>query len=998
MSFKTLRSVLIVLLTCAMLISLFACAEGDGQETDTTPTVTDSIGETTKSDTEGDKTEGTVQVSETTEKIEETTSTAPVETTDDNTESSSFVETEATEGSSEATTAETVTTETEKPAECKHTFTFYRDIGGGKCEKVCSNCDKILSSARHEKSDPDPDDNCNIKCKKCGLVMGEGKHSEGVIDKNDNCNLKCPVCGLIIEEGKHSEPLDGSWVLDTEYPQREKGECPDCGAVSFRGATTTSFGLTLLSPEALASCVNNKRFVGSVETDESGMQYYRVVSNVKNGSKEMTITLNENFENKTITNIGKYMAVLYRMDNGEVGNTSFDMYVHYAGKTSDDSGTAGRINKAIISDNSWRIVIFDFSAKAQMDLENGIGWTRFDVNEPVSNGAVTDIAFVAFFNSEAEISEYYKTYVQTYLGADSCAHTPDGKWVASGEIGKVTMHCTVCDSEVNTTVCLHSDLGKLENITPVAGKGEVFFTADCTICGAKGDEIKSLNQEMKKVFTAEELIFLAGVQAESNLENNGNYGRYSATLISDDANVNGMSYARFTAKVAYECSLLLNDGSATLDGEFLDKYVAIVYRKPDTTVSTALQLLYNASGKTGSGGHVSGMESTINDGDWHIAVIDLSSNKSVDITKGTGWTRLDVLDPRSNGTIAAGDSIDIAYVGFYSSPEAAALHYGMFLDKYIGEGNCAHSFKDEWKTTGNVNEMQNVCIVCEQTVVRPCEHISNGKWVKHDVGKLESNCSICNAVMIKDCEHASGEGWTPTGNEFEFIGKCTVCDDDVIYVCRHNNNSIEMTNEPGKFRLVCEFCNFDRESTNETADGLMLYGPDAILNSALNCMSTINGKYSAEKLTDADKNDMTYVHMELIENTPKETYIWLNEITEGTVENVGPYFAFLYRASSGVTSRVDVFASSTVDGMATDNGKSINLETDGEWHLAIFDFSNVRAWNGTTSIQQLRVDIFNGTNIAAGEYFDMAYAGFYANEQSAEDHFNMLADAYGVVS
>lgn len=1001
MSFKRFRSVLILLLSAAMLISLFACTEGNGQKTDTTaPTVTDSETETAEKGTDGDKTEETVNgngteetvtVGETTESIGESTSASSAETTEESEETSSV---------EEATTTvndETATTESEKPVECKHTSVFYRDIGGGKCEKVCNDCEKVLSSARHVKSDPDPDDNCNIKCERCNLVLGEGKHSDGVIDKNDNCNLKCPVCGLILEEGKHSEPAADSWVLDPQYPQREKGECSACGAESFRGATTTTLGLTLFSPEALANCTNNKRFIGSVETDESGMQYYRITSNVKTGSKEMTITLNENFENQTITGIGKYIAVLYRMDNGDTANTSFDVYAHYAGKTSDDSATAGRVNKAIISDNSWRIAIFDFSSKDQMDVENGIGWTRFDVNEPVSDGAITDIAFIAFFDSESDIEEYYKTYIQTYLGAESCAHTPDGKWVASKETGKITMHCTVCASEVNTMVCLHSDLGKLEGIASAADRGEVFFTADCLICGAKGAEIKSLNQEMKKVFTAEELIFLAGVQADANLENNGNYGRYSATLVSDDATVKGMSYARFTAKVKAECSLLLNDGANTLGGEFLDKYVAVVYRKTADTVSPAIQLLYNASGKTNSSGYVGGTANTVNDGEWHIAVIDLSSNTRVDITNGIGWTRLDVLDPLSNSALEIGDSIDIAYVGFYSSPEAATVHYSVFLDKYIGDNNCAHSFKGEWTTTGKVNEMQNVCIICKQTVVMSCEHVSSGSWVKHEVGKVESSCSICGAVMVKDCEHVSSGSWTATGNKFEFISKCTVCDDDVIFVCNHSNNSIEPTSEPGIFKLVCEFCKYERESDDTTADGLRLYSPDAILDAALNCMSNLNGgKYSAQKLTDSSNNGMIYVHMELIENTPKETYIWLNEITEAAVENAGPYFAFLYRASSGVTSRVDVFASGSVDGMGSDNGKSLTLEMDGEWHLVIFDFSSVRAWNGTADLQQLRIDIFNGADIAAGQYFDIAYAGFYSSEQSAREHFDMIENEYGL--
>ena len=298
--------------------------------------------------------------------------------------------------------------------------------------------------------------------------------------------------------------------------------------------------------------------------------------------------------------------------------------------------------------------------------------------------------------------------------------------------------------------------------------------------------------------------------------------------------------------------------------------------------------------------------------------------------------------------------------------------------------------------------MKNDCVVCLKTVVEACEHISDENWIKHETlsGKVQSNCTICSSVLDKDCEHVYDETKWQTVNKdnFEFKSVCTICDIEVPYTCTHPSNEVFFTEVDGEYRLVCNFelCKYDRVSIDETADGLKLYGPTELKDCADNYTTNANGKYTSEILTDSAKKNMPYTRITLTENTPKETFFWLCESGEEKLEAVGPYFMIVYRLSPNCPTGVEVFASVKTGFMTADNGKSLNLIADGAWHYAIFDFSNAKGWNGSEALQQLRIDIFNATDVPAGEYFDIAVAGFYSSANSAAEQYGMIAEKYGI--
>ena len=975
MNTKRLWSLLALALVIVMALALFACTPNDSHE---------SGSETTS---------------------EESQSPSQSESSSDESGESSV-----TESGSES---ESKNEDSSESGECKHTDVYYEDLGdGSKCKKVCANCKETLSTAKHSKGDPDPEDNCNIRCKKCNYLMQENKHTKGSPDPDDNCNVKCTKCSKILLAAKHAGPdEDATWTVDPADPQREYAGCSNCGSKMYRGATTTMEGLTIFAPDFLAAddgeCIRNTRFTYTVETDENGLTFLRVVAKTtSDGLSEITITLNDGKSNGTGDNgnllgVGNYVAALVRHESAE--DEGFDFWINKAGRV--NAGVAGEssyakcLTKTLECDGNWRLLIFDFSQCDYIDTENGVGWVRFDVNNP-ENESIIDIAYIGFFSSEEAITTYYKSYVDAYIGSDGCTHIPDNNKVASSTTpGYIVMHCKACGSELNPAQCEHNDLSKLSNITAVNSTGIVSFRADCAVCGLEGAELLSLNSDKNKTYTAAELAEIAHNQASANLENNGGYGRYNVTLVNNDASVNNMPYVKFTAKIAAECCLLLNNGATNLDGQYLGKYVAILYRKPEGTVSPAMQFLYTKNGSTTPDGHVSGLSETVNDGEWHLAIIDVTHNTAVNIEDGIGWTRLDILDPRTNLQIAAGDEIDIAFVSFFDSKEAADEYFAEYLKAYLGLENCTHRFEGKWEGTGTRNEMKNVCVVCGESVVLPCTHESDGNWKKHDVaGQIKSKCAICTATIVKVCEHESDGNWTPTGNEFEFKSTCTVCDCDVIFVCNHRENSIEFTDNAGEFHLVCTFCKYDRVSTDTTADGLKLFGPAALGNAGFDYTSNINGKYTATVLSDEANKNMPFVRFQLVESTPRETFLWINEKGEPKIENVGAYFMIIYRLSANCPTGVEVFVSANDADMKGTNGKKVTLVADGEWHYAIFDFTNVKDWNGTEAIEQLRIDLFNEANVPADEYFDIATAGFFSSKNSAITHYEMVARKYAIAS
>lgn len=895
---------------------------------------------------------------------------------------------------SEVSDSETTKPETTEPGgECEHSNIEYRNNPETeKCDKYCADCGEYIASVKHSPASADPNDSCNIKCKRCGGIVRENYHSTPEPDTSDGCKLKCPVCKDVLGEPEHGTPT-GNWEKISGNPQVEAATCPNCNELIERSATTTTKGLAIFGADVIAVAKNNKKLSSAVEKDANGIMFARTECTCDGAPAEGTLLLNDG--ESVVANVGKYVAVLARKADG-VGR--LQLWLNNAG-TNNESGAVNP-NQTFAGDGNWHLVIFDLTSYTLLNTENGLGWIRLDLDDGEDGdvrqkGEIVDIAYVGFFDSVEDANAYYFEYLKAYIGVDKCSHVTDGVWGNSKEEGKIAMHCIICDSEVIVTECFHNDLSKLQNVSAKADSGLVYFTADCKICGKGEVDITALTKEGKKLFTASELMSLANIQASTGAEGNGSFNKYSAALAKDSSAKN-MPYVTFTAKQAAECCLILNDGKSELPGEYLGNYVAILYRKSAANSNT-VQILYNSTGTTSAAGYSTTVDATVNDGKWQVAILNLTKDPGedtqIDVKDGLGWIRLDLLDPSTDNPVAVGDTIDIAYVGFFTSESAAAEYFAVYLNGYIGKDNCGHRFNTEWQGAEQENKMKNTCMLCGVSVIRDCEHISDENWIPGTTsGTIKSTCARCGGDVIRTCTHVSDGNWVATGNQaYEYKSTCTLCKQTMIKICKHDSNSIAFTANVGEFRLVCDFCGYDRVSSNTNADGAVLFGPDALLELS-KAQGPTNGAYIPEKLIDS-KTSMPYLRMKLIEDTPKETYFWIWENGEEKLDGVRPYFAFLYRMSSGCATEIDVYIS-TDDSLAGVNGKKIKLIADGEWHLAICDFSNSTVWNGTDAIQQLRIDIFNGAGIATDEYFDMAYAGFFTTAESATAHYNLMSGEY----
>jgi hypothetical protein len=575
------------------------------------------------------------------------------------------------------------------------------------------------------------------------------------------------------------------------------------------------------------------------------------------------------------------------------------------------------------------------------------------MNPETAIGDTMDIAYIAFFDSADEAAEYYGDYIRAYLGADACSHTVDNVWKSLGD-GKIGMTCTACKNDVNVLDCTHFDFNKLSNITPKAEADSCYFTADCALCGATGAKIPSLTQEQGRVFAAAQLNAIAFVQASLGIENNGGYARYSSEFVSDDG---PLPYTRFVAKIDHENCLLLNDGKTSLKG--INRYVAILYRKSGS--SPNIEMLITPSGQTAPGNHVSKTVNTVNDGNWNLAIIDLGDSNKVDVVNGAGWLRLDILNVPD---VKIGDTIDIAYVGFFSSTEKAYEHYMGYLGEYLGVDNCCHSFVTDWAGTGKENEMQNNCVICKKLVVKACDHVSNGPWSKtENEGEIKSTCTRCNAEFVKACEHPD-KTYNQAAGFFNYSFTCNVCG---ISVNEENKNSKDALHI------------FDGETIVEIA------GPET---------SSAKGTYTTVLMTD-ETTGLKYSHSVLSATSAGECFLYLNKSETDIISATGGYFVILYRQNGELNTGIDCFISADAS-LSEKHRLGLTVNAGGGWTLGVFDYSKSKGWDYRNGAAIIRLDIFNHSNIAEGSYFDIAYAGFFSSAETANEFYNEFAAAYGL--
>ena len=525
---------LLVVLSVVMVLSLFACAETPEETTTKAPAVTNE--NPTETTEKNEPTEAPVETDAPTAPVVDATTEADAnETTEADTESDSATTESATETATEtATESETVEVETteeqttEAPA-CEHEEVTEVDAKEASCEvngneayAVCVSCGTIFSadgeilaeipeieSIGHAWGEGEviEEPGCEIETGVMHYVCeNDPSHEEfdailptghawdeGKVTTDPTCTekgVKTYVCAKNEEHVKteeipatgHPTPDASAWELDAEEGlQNDRAYCGACDGYVYRPATTTTQGLTFLGPDYLAETPKHRNLESiTVETDENGMKYYHATTTASGTEAYLVFNTGE----EAMKGIGNYIALLIRKNTGPL---SVQCWINYAGTldhTNGDGSTNTSVNKTLPLDckGEWELLIFDFTGAEQISKENGIGWARFDICDGSFDSVGTiDIAFAAFFDSEEDVIDYYRSFVRSYQA--ECAHGPNGVEIPSKEEGKVAMTCLVCGEECNVTACGHNNPADWK-----AGDSDGYRGGTCSLCGADFNE------------------------------------------------------------------------------------------------------------------------------------------------------------------------------------------------------------------------------------------------------------------------------------------------------------------------------------------------------------------------------------------------------------------------------------------------------------------------------------------------------------------------------
>ena len=149
-----------------------------------------------------------------------------------------------------------------------------------------------------------------------------------------------------------------------------------------------------------------------------------------------------------------------------------------------------------------------------------------------------------------------------------------------------------------------------------------------------------------------------------------------------DTEHNNLSYVTVTGSDSNYTEVYKN--TPILQGT--DKYVAVLYRKPEGSAVTEIKMYLsknNATDKNYTAPYIS-------DGKWHLTVFDMSQDEFY--SDGTvRCLRFDWFN-FSSSTV----SIDVAYVKFFNSLDEAYAYYGEYVKTYFDSDNCDH-YSQEWR-------------------------------------------------------------------------------------------------------------------------------------------------------------------------------------------------------------------------------------------------------------------------------------------------------------
>ena len=266
----------------------------------------------------------------------------------------------------------------------------------------------------------------------------------------------------------HYTVAEESW--ETVSFQQQAAQCELCGGYVYRGTNATTNGLYMFSPDNIYDKTRSWSSGTVSVLEENGMRYVRFKAGKVLGG-EQTAHLYSNTQ-APITNIGKFVAVLYRTNySGAIELFANSDVASVNGPNVNFGDNGGNLNE-------WTLSIRQPAIKTGYDGTQltavRLDWFNPPKDTTVPSGSTVDIAFIGYFASQAEAYAYYDEYVAEY-GESICTHRnvtrdwdPDQK--------KVTVTCDACG---------HVELKDCEHEIKTTGWNSTTSLYDtvCTICG-----------------------------------------------------------------------------------------------------------------------------------------------------------------------------------------------------------------------------------------------------------------------------------------------------------------------------------------------------------------------------------------------------------------------------------------------------------------------------------------------------------------------------------
>ena len=476
-----------------------------------------------------------------------------------------------------------------------------------------------------------------------------------------------------------------------------------------------------------------------------------------------------NNNNYKIAGSGKFIGVLYRSPSNSAN--SFEFFV-----SSNRSSAVGGCNKSvsIIRDNQWRFVYVDISTLKTSDGNywykdsDGLGQLRFDVmNAGQTAGATIDIAFLGLFDGHEDMAATLTAYNELYglsipttpllidsedttanlggtfdvtisgvkgaftSGTFSVADLPAGATIANATFG-AGVTATVSGNNIVVTNIDHTVFdGTIATITykvPVTAEVNKNHNLYVTASDMKnGDKTVSRMGEYVNVHTIKVINPMFGdlfhVAGTSNLKGS-----------SKVTEANGLTYNKYiVTSSGTEVTINLYNNATTAKN--VSDYLVIIYRAPSTVMYKGQRMtnkpgyyeayVHSTATSAQGGSSKTGSEYTT-DGMWHVGLLDLTSiGATYDPATGMASLRFDYLNGDAN-QLVEGSELQIAYIGFVASKDAANECFNTFLSMYYPEGQTAYVTPDVCSTehhtsftgwhpveaNGEALKEQKICVSC----------------------------------------------------------------------------------------------------------------------------------------------------------------------------------------------------------------------------------------------------------------------------------------------